>query len=398
MRIVISGASGFIGQMLVPELTQRGAELVLLGRDVAKLSAMFPQQICASYSDFESAAKGADVFVNLAVLNNDRSADRAEMLRVNAEFAAELARCAKRSGISKFINVSSIHALDPGDTRPYAESKRAGVIAVGNVLRGAESHLYLPAIVGDRFAGTLAPLNALPKGLAQAALRPLSALKPVLPVSDLGEWLVTKAKTAPNHVILTRNQGENRFYTMPSRILDLSAAGFGILLLSPLLLATWLMIRLQGDGPAIFAQVRVGRGGKLFTCYKFRTMAVGTIQAATHEVSSAAVTPLGARLRKWKIDELPQLWNVLTGDMSLIGPRPCLPSQEELVRMRAEAGVLDIRPGLSGLAQVEGIDMSEPESLVEWDRRYTALRSLVLDIKLILKTAKGGGQGDRVGV
>ncbi len=114
-------------------------------------------------------------------------------------------------------------------------------------------------------------------------------------------------------------------------------------------------------------------------------------------MSSAAVTPLGGKLRRYKLDELPQLWNVLWGDMSLIGPRPCLPTQEELVRLRGQAGVLHIRPGISGLAQVAGVDMSDPARLVSWDDRYIALRGLILDIRLILQTALGAGQGDRVG-
>ena len=122
-------------------------------------------------------------------------------------------------------------------------------------------------------------------------------------------------------------------------------------------------------------------------------MALAWAASVVTLASVSAVTPLGTRLRRWKIDELPQLWNVLKGDMSLIGPRPCLPSQEELVRRRTEAGVLEVRPGISGLAQVAGIDMSDPARLVEWDARYTAIRGLILDLTLILKTARGGGRG-----
>ncbi|MBF9055299.1 sugar transferase [Rhodobacterales bacterium HKCCA1065] len=146
-----------------------------------------------------------------------------------------------------------------------------------------------------------------------------------------------------------------------------------------------------------FSRNRAWAVGAGFTCYKFRTMAIGMRQAGTHEVSSAAVTPLGAKLRRYKLDELPQLWNVLWGDMSLIGPRPCLPAQEELVRLRGQAGVLDTRPGISGLSQVAGVDMSDPARLVAWDARYIAQRGLILDIRLILQTALGAGQGDRVG-
>lgn len=206
------------------------------------------------------------------------------------------------------------------------------------------------------------------------------------------------AKSARRNVILTSGQEGNAFYALTTRMLDLSAAILGLVLLSPAFCITWLMIQTQDGGSPIFAQERVGRYGRPFTCYKFRTMALGTVQAATHEVSAGAVTRLGAHLRRLKIDELPQLWNVLKGEMGLIGPRPCLPSQRELIELRQAAGILNVRPGISGLAQVAGIDMSNPARLVEWDACYIALRSLALDIKLIMRTLRGGGRGDRVAI
>jgi lipopolysaccharide/colanic/teichoic acid biosynthesis glycosyltransferase len=396
MKIVISGASGFIGKMLVSELSHRGAEIILLGRDKRKLQSIFPKNDVFGYDELPHASRNADLFLNLAVLNNDQSKDHDFMDFVNAHFAADLARSAMQAGVKRFVNVSSIHALDPNDTRPYASSKRAGVSAVDAATGGRATHLYLPAVIGEKFSGALSPLNALPKPMARALLGPLSALKPVLPVSELADWVMQQGMSAERHVILTKGQRGNTFYTVASRGLDILASAFGLVAFCPVLLATWCLIKMQGDGPGIFAQERVGRYGRAFTCYKFRTMAVGTVQAGTHEVSGSSVTPLGSRLRRFKIDELPQLWNVLKGDMSLIGPRPCLPSQEELVKRRSDAGVLDVRPGISGLAQVNGIDMSNPEQLVEWDARYIALRGLILDIKLILQTVRGGGRGDRV--
>jgi lipopolysaccharide/colanic/teichoic acid biosynthesis glycosyltransferase len=396
MRIVISGASGFVGRSLVPGLAVRGADLVLLGRDPERLQELFSGCNICHYVNASIAAQGADLFLNMAVVNNDRSDDVDLMASVNTHFAAELAVFSVRAGVKRFVNVSSIHALNPNDTRPYAWSKRAGIYAVDEATGGKATHLYLPAIIGEKFAGALSPLNALPKPVARALLGPLSALKPVLPVSELADWVIQQAMTAERHIILTKGQRNNPYYVTISRGLDIFASAFGLVAFSPVLLTTWVVIRMQGDGPGVFAQERVGRYGRAFTCYKFRTMAVGTVQAGTHEVSGSSVTPLGSRLRRFKIDELPQLWNVLRGDMSLIGPRPCLPSQEELVKRRSDAGVLDVRPGISGLAQVNGIDMSNPEQLVEWDARYIALRGLILDIKLILQTVRGGGRGDRV--
>lgn len=123
--------------------------------------------------------------------------------------------------------------------------------------------------------------------------------------------------------------------------------------------------------------------------------AEATRQAGTHEVSATAITRLGNFMRKTKIDELPQLVNILRNEVSLIGPRPCLQVQEELIAARNAHGVLTIKPGISGLAQVNNIDMSDPQKLARWDARYVGLRSLFLDLKITIATATGRGQGDR---
>ena len=178
---------------------------------------------------------------------------------------------------------------------------------------------------------------------------------------------------------------------MPSlkRVLDFSAALVGLIVLSPVILATGAVVRLSSPGPVVFRQQRVGRDEEPFVCYKFRTMHTGTAQRATHEVSASAVTPAGRFLRKFKLDELPQLWNVLKGEMSLVGPRPCLPVQKELVAERRDRGVFSVRPGITGLAQVEGIDMSEPKRLAERDADYVRMQNTPLDLSLIFKTILG---------
>ncbi|MDP2024902.1 sugar transferase [Sulfuriferula sp.] len=180
------------------------------------------------------------------------------------------------------------------------------------------------------------------------------------------------------------------------RCLDIIAAGTGLLLVTPVLVVIGLWIRATSPGPAVFAQTRIGRFERPFTCYKLRTMSFDTVSVATHEVSARSVTPLGRVLRRLKLDELPQLWNVLIGDMSLVGPRPCLPVQQQLLTARRSHAVLSVRPGITGPGQVNGVDMSEPEKLAALDAVWAAEPSVRAYVGYILRTLVGHGQGDRV--
>lgn len=157
----------------------------------------------------------------------------------------------------------------------------------------------------------------------------------------------------------------------------------------PLVAAAAIWIRLTSPGPVLFAQQRVGRHEKPFRCLKLRTMYEGTKSLPTHEVDGQAVTSAGRVLRRLKLDELPQLWNVITGEMSLVGPRPCLPTQKELIEHRRVLGVYELKPGITGLAQVEGIDMSDPRKCAEKDAEYLRIRSAGLDVRILIGTFIG---------
>lgn len=146
----------------------------------------------------------------------------------------------------------------------------------------------------------------------------------------------------------------------------------------------------------LFRQVRVGRDERSFSIWKLRTMHPKTSQVGTHEIGADAVTPTGAFMRKYKIDELPQVLNVLLGQMSFVGPRPCLPVQTELLAERRARGVFSVRPGITGLSQVRGVDMSVPAVLAELDARYLAMRTFGLDLRILWQTLAGRGFGDRV--
>jgi O-antigen biosynthesis protein WbqP len=154
------------------------------------------------------------------------------------------------------------------------------------------------------------------------------------------------------------------------------------------------LVRLDSPGPAVFRQVRLGRGEAPFTCLKLRTMRLGTPDAPSHDIGASAVTGIGRLLRRSKLDELPQLWNILKGEMSFVGPRPCLPTQTALIAARRNRGLFTIRPGVTGVAQVAGVDMSDPERLAALDAEYLGNMSLGRDIGLILRTLSGAGRGD----
>jgi O-antigen biosynthesis protein WbqP len=179
------------------------------------------------------------------------------------------------------------------------------------------------------------------------------------------------------------------------RALDFVFSLFGLLCGSPVLLVIYL-IGLFDTGSPLFCQERVGRNKKPFVLVKFRTMSVDTASVASHLASTASITKLGSFLRRTKLDELPQLWNVLKGEMSLVGPRPGLFNQTELTQARDAKGVFNVRPGITGLAQISDIDMSTPELLAETDAKMIRDMSLKHYFVYIIKTVTGSGSGDRV--
>ncbi|EIV8497159.1 sugar transferase [Vibrio vulnificus] len=179
------------------------------------------------------------------------------------------------------------------------------------------------------------------------------------------------------------------------RLLDFLAAFFGLLFLWPILVVVT-VIGLFDTGSPIFVQERVGRNRKPFKLVKFRTMSVDTQSVASHLASTSSITKLGAFLRKTKIDELPQLINVLKGEMSLVGPRPNLFNQEELIKEREVLGVYNVLPGITGLAQVQNIDMSTPQLLAKTDREMIDTLTIKNYFKYIIMTVTGSGSGDAV--
>jgi O-antigen biosynthesis protein WbqP len=179
------------------------------------------------------------------------------------------------------------------------------------------------------------------------------------------------------------------------RIFDVLFSFFGFLIFSPVF-GLLLIIGLFDTGSPLFRQERVGLFQRPFYLLKFRSMHIHAPSVATHLASVHSITPFGRFLRRSKLDELPQLWNVFMGDMSLVGPRPNLFNQTELIKEREMRGVYGIRPGITGLAQINKIDMSTPLLLAETDARLVAQLNLWYYFKYIFLTVFGKGFGDRI--
>jgi len=179
------------------------------------------------------------------------------------------------------------------------------------------------------------------------------------------------------------------------RLFDILFSLFGLILCLPLFSIILALGWFDNKSP-LFVQKRVGRNQIFFILIKFRSMRHDTISTATHLADASAVTPFGRFLRRTKLDELPQLWNVLRGEMSLVGPRPCLVNQEDLIAERASRGVFDVRPGITGLAQIQGIDMSTPVLLAKTDAEMLKSLNIFNYFRYIFLTIVGKGSGDRV--
>ncbi len=176
---------------------------------------------------------------------------------------------------------------------------------------------------------------------------------------------------------------------MLKRWFDFMLAFIALLILTPLLLVVATMIRIDSKGPALFKQVRIGKHNKPFTIYKFRSMRTDTPDIPTDQLKDPAayVTRLGKFLRKTSIDELPQLLNILKGEMSFVGPRPALYNQYELIRRRSELGIDSLLPGLTGHAQINGRDDISDDDKIKLDYEYLKQAGFLQDVLIIVKTA-----------
>ena len=193
--------------------------------------------------------------------------------------------------------------------------------------------------------------------------------------------------SVPEDVAKAANLDGKVAYRFVMRAFDIVSSGLGLIVLSPVIAGTAIAVKVTSPGPVIFKQKRVGKGKSLFDIYKFRTMRIDTPDLPSHMIDANDwMTPIGATLRKLSLDELPQMLNIFKGDMSVVGPRPALWSQFDLVAERDEYGANDVRPGLTGWAQINGRDELTIEAKSALDGEYVRRRSVLFDLKCFFGT------------
>lgn len=394
MRIAISGASGFLGSELIPIFEQKNFDLLLLGRETNKLRKKYKHHKVMSYKQWDNFEGKIDLFINLAAENNQSSANLQQFNSVNFELMITLADRAASIGTKRFVNFSSFHALDNFNATSYAISKRRAADALKLKHPKFATTVYVPYIYGTRWSGRLILLNNFPTSISVPIFYVFKSLEPVVNVNEISDFLLMNKISEPTK-LLSDNMADNKFYAYTKRMVDITLALTLLFAFWWLLIIIAIAIKIDSKGPVIFIQTRVGRDNASFNCYKFRTMRQNSPERATHDSDASLITRLGGSLRKTKIDELPQLFNVLKNNMSFVGPRPSLLSQTRLIRERSKFGVHEMKPGISGWAQVNQIDMRDPLKLAKKDYEYKLMRSTLFDFRIMLLTLSGRGQGDK---
>ena len=213
MRFVVPGASGFVGRMLIDILINNKRDVLVIGRNKDSLSKLFRNIDVAGYDEFEGLLKQDDVIVNLAVINNNKHTSLETMRQVNVTLACTLAKAAAAAGATRFVNVSSIHALDPSQSSHYATTKRELVIALEKIQGIEITNLFLPAVHGEKFSGQLAFLNKTPQMISKAVFNIVAAAKPTADIHLVADWLNINPITSEPNVILSvsRNRGLDKF-------------------------------------------------------------------------------------------------------------------------------------------------------------------------------------------
>ena len=242
--------------------------------------------------------------------------------------------------------------------------------------------VFLPFVYGNTWSEGLNFLNKIPRPLADFLFLILKSLKPSVKIQTIADWLQVSANPIKNQILLSEGQANNIIYQFSKRVFDVCAALFIIVAFCWLFAIISLVIFVSSGSPILFRQTRVGKNMEPFVLFKFRTMEAETKDLPTHLVSVSSVTKVGKFLRKIKLDEMPQVFNILRNDLCFNSPRPSLINQKRMINERKISSVFS-KPGVTGLGQIKSIDMDQPVFLASVDEEYVKLQSWFLDIRIL---------------
>jgi len=395
-KILITGVTGFLGKCLFNHFNNMNYELILVGRDVEVIKQLYPNKIAIDYQDLKSFQMKIDVIIHLAVMNNNSNLPYKSFFDANVNLYKDILNFSALNSVQKVINLTTLHVFT-NKKNNYVKTKKLALMEEKKYKCLEIYNIFCPMIYGKTFSRKLKFLNLFPTKMSSVIFNILSSIIPVVSskrVVKCIEALTKETGKVPRNIYISDDK--NIWFKIFKKCIDLSFVGVVILFFWWTFIILWLVIRISSPGPAIFVQKRIGKNGLLFKCYKFRTMNIGTENVATHEVNKNSITSIGNFLRSSKLDELPQIINIIRGELSLVGPRPGLPNQMELFQARNVRGVYKVLPGITGLTQINNIDMSTPNKMAEWDTRYITMRSIPSEIKIVFLTFLGRGSGDKV--
>ena len=397
-KILITGATGFLGKCLVNYFNDTDYELILAGRNVDFINQLYPKKTAINYAEIKNLKIKIDIIIHLAVINNNANLPFESYFKVNVNLYKDILEFASQNSVQKVINLTTQHVFT-NKKNNYTKTKILALKEEKKYKNLEVYNIFCPMIYGKLYSGKVKFLNLFPSRMSAVIFNILSSIAPVVSSKSVVkciEKLITEKRKTPRNIYISDDKSKNTSFKIFKKFLDISFVVAVILFFWWIFIILWFVIRLSSPGAAIFAQKRIGKHGLIFKCYKFRTMNLGTENIGTHEVNRNSITSVGKFLRSSKLDELPQIINIIRGEISLVGPRPGLPSQTELFKARNLRNVYNVLPGITGLSQINNIDMSTPNKIAEWDKRYIAMRSIPSEIKIIILTFFGRGSGDNV--
>jgi lipopolysaccharide/colanic/teichoic acid biosynthesis glycosyltransferase len=397
-KILITGATGFLGECLLNHFSDMDYELILVGRNVEVIKQQYPNRVAINYDDMKNLQMKIDIIIHLAVINNNANLPFKSFFEINVNLYKDILNFASQNSVQKVINLTTLHVFT-NKTDNYTKTKKLALRVEKKYTNLKIYNIFCPMIYGSTFSRKIKFLNLFPARLGAFIFHILSSITPVVSSKSVVkciEALTIEKIKFPRNIYISDDINSNISFKIFKKALDISFVVVTILFFWWVFIILWLGIRMSSPGNAIFTQERIGKNGSLFKCYKFRTMNIGTENIGTHEVNKNSITGIGKFLRSSKLDELPQIINIIRGELSLVGPRPGLPNQMELFEARNLLGVYEVLPGITGLSQINNIDMSTPNKLAESDKCYITMRSIPSEIKIIISTLFGNGSGDNV--